>query len=261
MADFFKERRFSIDPGKGKKMDGCPYSIYEDGRDVKDYIIPPKGHIFKGFRFDPDASNQIYDGRLIAEYEKEPFNNILKSNLWKFILALGIIAIITVVVILAINVFNKPKPDKPKTPEPTTVVSDTTGAKNKQTAETKTPETIGSETVKPAEKEDEVIDMNAKKDDTVKEEPKPAVNDPDVKFKQDFWALVHERNTKMDPYDSLYKANKNQKGEEYDYLYHTILKDYSSFKEWSGKLKKIPASEMEAINSVDDLKKKLNEIK
>ena len=67
MADF-KERRFSIDPGRGKKMDGCPYSIYEDGHDVKDYIIPPKGYIFKGFRFDPDASNQIYDGKLIAIY-------------------------------------------------------------------------------------------------------------------------------------------------------------------------------------------------
>ena len=90
-------------------MDGCPYSIYEDGRDVKDYMIPPKGYRFKGFRFDPDASNQIYDGRLIAEYEKEPFNDILKSNLWKFILALVIIAVITVVVILAVNVFNKPK--------------------------------------------------------------------------------------------------------------------------------------------------------
>ena len=69
MAEFFKERRFSIDPGKGKKMDGCPYSIYEDGRDVKDYIIPPKGYTFKGFQFDPDANNQIYDGNLIAEYE------------------------------------------------------------------------------------------------------------------------------------------------------------------------------------------------
>ena len=49
MADFNKERRFSIDPGKGKKMDGCPYSVYEDGQDVKEYIIPPKGYKFKGW--------------------------------------------------------------------------------------------------------------------------------------------------------------------------------------------------------------------
>ena len=60
MTDF-RERRFSIDPGKGKKMDGCPYSNYEDGRDVREYNIPPKGYIFKGFHFDSDASNQIYD--------------------------------------------------------------------------------------------------------------------------------------------------------------------------------------------------------
>ena len=119
--DFFKERRFSIDPGKGKKMDGCPYSIYEDGRDVKEYIIPPKGYIFKGFRFDPDASNQIYDGMLIAEYEKEPFNDMLKSNLWKVLLAVGIVAVVAVVVFLALSVFKDPKP-KP-TNDPKTEVS------------------------------------------------------------------------------------------------------------------------------------------
>ena len=81
MADF-EEKRYSIDPGKGKKMDGCPYSNFEDGHDVQEYIIPPKGYVFSGFRFDPDASNQIYDGKLYAIYTKEPFNIRLKSNLW-----------------------------------------------------------------------------------------------------------------------------------------------------------------------------------
>ena len=141
MADF-KERRFSIDPGKGKKMDGCPYSIFEDGRDVKDYIIPPKGYVFKGFRFDPDACNQIYDGKLIAIYEKEPFNDILKSNLWKFMLALFIIAVITVIAILVVNVFKGPK--TPKTPEPKkapVTVVDTT-----KTEETSEPVTINDTT-------------------------------------------------------------------------------------------------------------------
>ena len=56
----FTEKRYSIDPGKGKKMPGCPYSIYEDGRDVKDYIIPPKGHVFVGFKYDPDANPAIF---------------------------------------------------------------------------------------------------------------------------------------------------------------------------------------------------------
>ena len=263
MADF-NERRFSIDPGKGKKMDGCPYSVYEDGRDVKDYIIPPKGYKFKGFRFDPDACNQIYDGRLIAEYEKEPFNDILKSNLWKFLLALFIIAVITVVVILAVNVFNKPKSDKPtKKPETTTLVKDTAKEKEKvQPAEKNDPVAPAKDTVKPEDKDDAVIlDLSAKKDkDTVVETPQPAASDPSAQFKQEFWTLIHQRTIMMDPYDMLYKDNRNKvEGEEYEYLRYTILENFASFKAWSGKLHKVPVSELESINTINDLKKKLNE--
>ena len=258
----YKERHFSIDPGKGKKMDGCPYSTFEDGRDVQEFIIPPKGYSFKGFRFDPDAKNQIYDGRLIAEYEKVSFNDILKSNLWKFILALGIIAIITVVVILALNVFNKPA--KPvKTPEPAVVMNDTTNEKTEpvQTIETKDTIALTNDTVKSNDKDDEVIlDLNAKKD-TVQEAPQPVAEDPNVKFKEDFWTLIHERTIRMDPYDNLYKENKNKaEGEEYEYLRLTILKDYNSFKAWSGKLHQIPAADLESINTIKDLKNKLYEI-
>lgn len=245
----------------GKKMEGCPYSIFEDGRDVKEFIIPPKGYVFKGFRFDPDASNQIYDGKLTAEFEKEPFNDILRSYLWKVLLALGIIAIITVVVILALNVFNKPKPIR--TPEPTVVVSDTTKneAQPAQTTELDGQDTPSGDSVKPVQKDDDVIlDLNAKKD-TVKETPQPAADDPNVQFKQAFWTLIHERTIKMDPYDNLYKENRNKaEGEEYEYLRLTILKDYNSFKEWSSKLHKIPLTDLESINSIKDLKNKLYEI-
>ena len=265
MADF-KERRFSIDPGKGKKMDGCPYSVYEDGRDVKDYMIPPKGYKFKGFRFDPDACNQIYDGRLIAEYEKEPFNDILKSNLWKFILALVIIAVVTVVTILAVNVFNKPKSTKPtKKPETTTLVKDTTKEKETKTAQlTEEKEPVPSkDTVKPSDNNDAVTpELNAKKDkDTVVETPQTVADDPSVQFKKEFWALIHQRTIMMDPYDMLYKDNKNKvEGEEYEYLRYTILENFATFKAWSGKLRKVPTSELESINTISDLKKKLNQI-
>ncbi len=262
MADF-NERRFSIDPGKGKKMDGCPYSVYEDGRDVKEYIIPPKGYKFKGFRFDPDACNQIYDGRLIAEYEKESFIAIFKSNLWKFVLALAIIAIITVVVILAVNVFNKPKTDKPtKKPENTTLVKDTVKEKDKVQPAEKNAPVPAKDTVKPNDKDNAaILDLNTKKD-TVKEEPQPAADDPNVQFKQAFWNLIHQRTIMMDPYDLLYKDNKNKvEGEEYEYLRYTILENFASFKDWSGKLHKVPVSELESINTIKDLKNKLNEIK
>ena len=265
MADFNKERRFSIDPGKGKKMDGCPYSVYEDGQDVKDYIIPPKGYKFKGFRFDPDASNQIYDGRLIAEYEKEPFNDILKSNLWKFILALVIIAVITVVVILAVNVFNKPKTDKPaKKPENTTLVKDTVKEKVKVQPVEKSAPVPAKDTVKPNDKDNAaILDLNAKKDkDTVVETPQPVADGPSAQFKKEFWALIHQRTIMMDPYDMLYKDNKNKvEGEEYEYLRYTILENFASFKAWSSKLHKVPVSELESINTIKDLKNKLNEIK
>jgi hypothetical protein len=267
MADFNKERRFSIDPGKGKKMDGCPYSVFEDGRDVKDYIIPPKGYKFKGFRFDPDACNQIYDGRLIAEYEKEPFNDILKSNLWKFILALVIIAVVTVVVILAVNVFNKPKTSKPtKKPESTTLVKDTIKEKETNTVQlTEKKESVAptNNAVKSSDKDSAVItDLGAKKDkDTVVENTQSATEDPNAQFKKEFWTLIHQRTIMMDPYDMLYKDNKNKvEGEEYEYLRYTILENFTSFKAWSGKLHKVPVSELESINTISDLKKKLNQI-
>lgn len=261
MADFSKERRFSIDPGKGKKMDGCPYSVYEDGRDVKDYIIAPKGYKFKGFRFDPDACNQIYDGRLIAEYEKESFVVTFKSNLWKVILALAIIAVITVVTILAVNVFNKPKTDKPsKKPETSAVAKDTVKEDEPKTVQHSDQVAPTNEVVKPSDNKDAAaLDLGDKKDkDAVVETPQQASEDPNAQFKKEFWTLVHQRTIMMDPYDMLYKDNRNKvEGEEYEYLRYTILKDFNSFKEWSGKLHKIPVTELESINTVKDLKNKL----
>ena len=256
----FKERRFSIDPGKGKKMDGCPYSIYEDGRDVKDYMIPPKGHVFKGFRFDPDASNQIYDGKLIAEYEKEPFNAILKSNLWKFLFALAIIAVIAVVVVLAVNVFNNPSPNKPaKSQKPTVVATDTTPMAIQN--ESKDTASLAADTTSAVGQNTAVVDPSEKKQDSMAATPQPVADDPNIQFKQAFWTLIHQRTIMMDPYDALFKEYKGKaEGEEYDYLRFTILKDYSSFKAWYTKLHKVPDAELETINTINDLKNKINEI-
>ena len=255
MADF-KERRFSIDPGRGKKMDGCPYSIYEDGHDVKDYIIPPKGYIFKGFRFDPDASNQIYDGKLIAIYEKETFNQKMMSQMWKFILAFAIIAVIAIIAILAAGVFKDPSPkpnrqvDQPaavvEPNESVPVVVDTT--------ETETVETTSVSEEQPAET---IVEEVKPQEET----PQPVADDPNEPFKQAFWTLIHQRTILMDAYDTLFKDNKGKvEGEEYDYLRFTILKNSTAFKEWTSKLQKIPASELGTINTVNDLKSKLREI-
>ena len=255
MADF-NERRFSIDPGKGKKMDGCPYSIYEDGHDVKDYIIPPKGYIFKGFRFDPDASNQIYDGKLIAIYEKETFNQKMMSQMWKFILAFAIIAVIAIIAILAAGVFKDPSPkpnrqaDQPaavvEPNEPASAVVDTT--------ETETVDTTRVSEEQPTETVVEEVEPQ-------EETPQPVADDPNEMFKQAFWTLIHQRAILMDAYDTLFKDNKGKvEGEEYDYLRYTILKNSTAFKEWTAKLQTIPASELETINTISDLKSKLREI-
>ena len=258
MADF-KERRFSIDPGRGKKMDGCPYSIYEDGHDVKDYIIAPKGYIFKGFRFDPDASNQIYDGKLIAIYEKETFNQKMMSQMWKFILAFAIIAVIAIIAILAAGVFKDPSPKpnrqvdqpaavvEPNEPAPVSAI-DTTPT------ETETVETTSVSEEQPTET---VVEEAKPQEET----PQPVADAPNELFKQAFWTLIHQRTILMDAYDTLFKDNKGKvEGEEYDYLRYTILKNSTAFKEWTSKLQKIPASELGTINTVNDLKSKLREI-
>lgn len=260
MTDF-SERRFSIDPGKGKKMDGCPYSIYEDGRDVKEYIIPPKGYVFVGFKFDPDASNQIYDGRLIAEYAKESINERVKSNLWKVAFALAIIAVITVVVLLAANVFKDPKPAKPvdkkPNPEAITVPVDTI-----QEAVTSPTDTVTKATeTEPVAESKTVQDTVATETPQVEETSQPVVVDPNAQFKQDFWNLIHQRTILMDSYDGLYKDNKDQaSGDEFDYLRYTILKNSEAFKEWSNKLRRIPVSDLDSITTINDLKAKIKEI-
>lgn len=249
------EKHFSIDPGLGKKMDGCPYSIYEDGHDVKDYIIPPKGYVFLGFRFDPEAVNQIYDGRLIAEYAKEPIKQRFKNNLWMLILAIVILVVIAVIAILAAGVFKKSSTTPPLPKVNKTVV------KPKDTVEKKEPTTTlidsmannGTGAQQPTESQATTTSTPVQEI-----QQQPVANDSNSIFKIKFWALIHQRTLMMDPYHELYTNSKgNVNGEEYDYLRFTILKDYSSFKDWSNSLKKIPEDQLQSIESLDALKSKL----
>ena len=285
MTELF-EKHYSIDPGIGKKMDGCPYSNYEDGRDVKDYIIPPKGYVFSGFRFDPDAKNQIYDGRLIALYSKEPFKIRLKSNMWKFLLAAIIVVVIGLIVLLATNVFKGPKSQNSTSKEPKTEVttqpskleqtdnslSKTTKRNKKSKKEKKKDKKDKSESNTP--KTDNNITDQSKQEPAVKsqepeakpqetmtqtQEPvKPAATNLETKFNQEFWDLIHQRTFSMDAYHDLYTNYKGKvEGEEYNYLRYTILQDYASYKAWYENLKKIPESQLQSINSIDELKKRI----
>ena len=254
------EKHYSIDPGMGKKMDGCPYSIYEDGHDVKDYIIPPKGYVFEGFQFDPDSRNQIYDGKLTAEYSKVPFNERFRDNLWKFVLAFVILAIIAVIVVLAAGVFKKPSTNVRPPKAASTIVQPKDTVKKQEKIETlEVTTTMDSSSVAQTDNNNHasVSDETANPVTTVQQ---PEVNDPNFQFKKEFWALIHQRTNMMDPYHELYTSNKGKvECEEFDYLRFTILKDYNSFKDWYNGLKKIPESKLQAIESIDALINNMNE--
>ena len=278
------EKHYSIDPGMGKKMDGCPYSNYEDGHDVQEYIIPPKGYVFTGFRFDPDAKNQVYDGKLIATYSKEPFKIRLKSNMWKFLLAAIIVVVIGLIVLLTTNVFREPKstnntPKEPKT-EATSQPSKLERTDNSLSKTTKRNKKSRKERKKDKKNDKNKLDTNTSKKDNSeivqpKQEPanqpqepvtqpqepaKPAVTDPNVKFKEEFWSLVHQRTFTMDSYHDLYTNYKGKvEGDEFNYLRYTILKDYVNYKAWYDNLKKIPESQLQSINTIDELKKRIKE--
>lgn len=278
------EKHYSIDPGLGKKMDGCPYSNYEDGHDVQEYIIPPKGYVFNGFRFDPDAKNQVYDGKLIATYSKEPFKIRLKSNMWKFLLAAIIVVVIGLIVLLTTNVFREPKstnntPKEPKT-EATSQPSKLERTDNSLSKTTKRNKKSRKERKKDKKNDKNKLDTNTSKQDNSeivqpKQEPanqpqepvtqpqepaKPAVTDPNVQFKEEFWSLVHQRTFTMDSYHDLYTNYKGKvEGDEFNYLRYTILKDYVSYKAWYDNLKKIPESQLQSINTIDELKKRIKE--
>lgn len=258
MADF-DEKRYSIDPGKGKKMDGCPYSNFQDGHDVQEYIIPPKGYVFSGFRFDPDASNQIYDGKLYALYTKEPFQLRLRSNSWKFVLILAIVLIIGLIILLSLGVFKGSNSSNKTAQEPITEAETKPTTKlertdNNLTAYNSKPKNAAQNTEKTeSTKTEQVQDkLVAQPQETVQ----PAASEPNSVFIHEFWDLIHNRESSMDTYTVLYNQYKaDVKGEEFDYLRFTILKNYVSFKEWFDKLKTIPDSKLASINSISELSK------
>ncbi len=255
------DKHYSIDPGRGEKMDGCPYSIYEDGRDVMNYIIPPKGYIFTGFRFEPLTNNQIYDGKLVAQYEKASIHDRLTSNLWKILIPVFIAIVVAIVVLLAVSIFRNPKPSKtnsPKTPTETIVSSKDTNTVAIPTADTAKP------TITPIRQENKVAveqTQNVAQEEKPKqvETPLPAANTPNAQFKQEFWTLIHQRTFTMDSYHDLYINYKGKvEGEEFDYLRFTILKDYASYKAWYDELKKIPENQLKSIKTIDELKNRIN---
>lgn len=249
MAEY-SEKHFSIDAGDGEKMDGCPYSLFEDGHDVQDYIIPPKGYKFIGFKCVMLPENRIYDGKLVAQYEKEPLSNRIQSNL-KYII-IGIIALGIIGIVIAL--VSRPSSEKQKTPKKQKVEEVAPTAETVEAQETVEAENVNADSISAAEIETENTTEVAPVEEV-------ATSTPDEKFRQEFWALIHQRTLQMDPYTDLYNKYKSEgvSGEEFEYLRLTILKDWPTYKEWYPKLKRIPDSELTSLNTVNDLITKLNE--
>lgn len=249
MAEY-SEKHFSIDAGDGEKMDGCPYSLFEDGHDVQDYIIPPKGYKFIGFKCVMLPENRIYDGKLVAQYEKEPLSNRIQSNL-KYII-IGIIALGIIGIVIAL--VSRPSSEKPKAPKKQKVEEVAPTAETVEAQETVEAENVNADSISAAE-------IEAENTTEVAPVEEVATHTPDEMFRQEFWALIHQRTLQMDPYTDLYNKYKSEgvSGEEFEYLRLTILKDWPTYKEWYPKLKRIPDSELTSLNTVNDLITKLNE--
>ena len=107
-----QDRIYYVDSGIGKKIAGCPYTHYKDGRDIRSFIVPPKGYELTGFKFEPySETNAFYDGRIIAQYEQVSFAALFKKNPWKYLAFFSIIGgVIVGAIFFTIN-WLKPDPE------------------------------------------------------------------------------------------------------------------------------------------------------
>ena len=80
-------------------------------------------------------------------------------------------------------------------------------------------------------------------------------------FHEEFWDLIHNKESHMRTYGNLYRKYKslNLKTREFYYLYLTILENTTAFSSWKDKLLNIPSDELKSIQSISALNEKLEE--
>ena len=294
---------YYVDAGIGRKSQSCPYTHYQDGRDVFSYVYPPKGYELTGFKLEPYVSDKFYDGKIVAQYEKKTFSDKLSENLWMYILAA--IAFIGVLAVLAFYVFDfprKPSPtqqakpsassfivdtpvqeqvsDTPINSETTLIVEDVKENvidKTLETEEVVVEEVAKEETTEPvkeeiAQEEATPIEKTAEPQEKAiveKSEPNPVATQEEQltevltkeQFNEEFWDLIHNKESHMRTYGNLYRKYKslNLKTREFYYLYLTILENTTAFSSWKDKLLNIPSDELKSIKSISALNEKLEE--
>ena len=287
----FETKQYRVDPGLGKIHPNCPYSCYEDGHDVKDFVIPPRGYVLSGFKLEPEPDFGSYDGRLIAQFEPRAKTPKTKLNLLLGIIV-GILLIAAGIMFYSVFKSNNAA-SKPKV-EPVVIDASSSylSIKDKEeeaTHETESVETVAELVSNENTKVQEIAQTEAPvaeqtpaqvmEEPVVKEEPKKVeqpqvaqnettqeakpiiVGDRKTQFKEEFWTLIHNQEKSMRTYHDLYSKYKGDKlrSKEFFYLYLTILENTSNFNAWKANLLRVPASEIKSIRTVSALEQKLEE--
>jgi len=273
MTDNNKNHFYFVDPGIGEKGEFCPYSSFEDGRDVKMYITPPEGYELSGFKFEPyDSPDDFYEGKVVAQFVKQDsFTEIVRPNLWKYIIAfVALIGIIVGIILFFFNRNNKTESviEYPVI-EAVSIVDDSVKsivseeAKGQETAAE--PEvvveqkTVIDEPVKEEIVKEEKVQVPAKEVVKTEKAPLPTA-EMTAQFKVEFWTLIHQQVNEMPVYGKLFRTYKEKaEGEEYRYLGWTILRSSKDFEVWNNLLLSIPPERISTVNSIDQLTKLLEE--
>ena len=275
MADFInKDHVYLVDPGIGEKTVNCPYSIFEDGRDVKDCIIPPEGYELSEFKFEPyDSPDHFYDGKVVAQYVKQ---KTVRPPLWKYITAAVAVIGIIAGIIIFFSIRNNKQEEVIVYPAAEVVASLDDSIATTPTEEAEAQKTAGEPKAVVEQKatKEEPTKKEIVKEEVVKEEKEQAPAKEVVKaeetplqadettdqFKEEFWTLIHQQESKMPAYGKLFRTYKGQvEGEEYKYLGWTILKSTKDFAVWSDILLSVPSDRISTVNNIDQLTKLLEE--
>lgn len=289
MSNIEQEQFYYVDSGIGEKSPGCPYTHYQDGRDVRSFITPPKGYELTGFKLEPfPETEKFYNGKIVAQFKKIPFSTSIKRNLWKYLLTtFSFLCVFAVLAFfftngrakLSTQNYTNPKTDIAILLNDTLIQEQ--DSNTSEIAENIIVEESGEETIEIEEatkeevqKESLSIKNSAESNDTGKEtvkesneesvpkqESKPSNVLTKAQFHQELWELIHHKERNMRTYKKLYNKYKglHLKNKEFFYLYLTILENTAAFEEWKAKLVNIPDDELKSINTINALKQKLEE--
>ena len=113
------------------------------------------------------------------------------------------------------------------------------------------------------EKAAETAPFQAKAEERISETTEPQLDSTDLytaQFKEEFWALIHRQDKRMTEYGKLYRKYYGKvDGNEYHYLWITILGSTTRFKAWSEILNQVPSNEIKSIHTINALKQILED--